>query len=83
MDLLLERQPVVEAALARRHLAEGGLLLYDLTSVYLEGLKCELAQRGYSRDGKRGLAQIEFGVITAPRAARWEWMSSPATMPTR
>lgn len=64
MDWLGERQPQVEAALAKRHLAEGGLVLYDLTSVYLEGSKCELAKRGYSRDGKRGLAQIEFGLIT-------------------
>ena len=64
MDWLLERQPVVEAALARRHLVQGGLVLYDLTSVYLEGSKCELARRGYSRDGKRGLPQIEFGIIT-------------------
>ncbi|MGH8338036.1 MAG: IS1634 family transposase, partial [Gammaproteobacteria bacterium] len=40
------------------------LVLYDLTSVYLEGSKCELAKRGYSRDGKRGLPQIEFGLIT-------------------
>jgi transposase len=64
MDWLLEQQPRVEAGLARRHLAEGGLVLYDLTSVYLEGSKCELAQRGYSRDGKRGLPQIEFGLIT-------------------
>ncbi len=64
MDWLLERQPVVEAALAKRHLSEGGLVLYDLTSVYLEGSKCELAKRGYSRDGKRGLPQIEFGLIT-------------------
>jgi len=67
MDWLLERQPKVEAALAERHLAEGGLVLYDLTSVYLEGSKCELAQRGYSRDGKRGLPQIEFGLITDPK----------------
>ena len=64
MDWLLEQQPKLEAALARRHLAEGGLVLYDLTSVYLEGSKCPLAQRGYSRDGKRGLPQIEFGLIT-------------------
>jgi transposase len=64
MDWLLERQPVVEAALAKRHLVEGGLVLYDLTSVYLEGSQCELAQRGYSRDGKRGLPQIEFGLIS-------------------
>jgi transposase len=64
MDWLLERQPAVETALAGRHLAEGGLVLYDLTSVYMEGGKCELARRGYSRDGKRGLPQIEFGIIT-------------------
>lgn len=64
MDWLLERQPVVEAALAKRHLREGGLVLYDLTSVYLEGTQCELAKRGYSRDGKRWLPQIEFGLIT-------------------
>jgi hypothetical protein len=64
MDWLLERQPAVEAALAMRHLAEGGLVLYDLTSVYLEGSKCELARRGYSREGKRGLPQIEVGIIT-------------------
>ncbi len=64
MDWLVERQPAVEAALAKRHLVEGGLVLYDLTSVYLEGRKCELARRGYSRDGKRGLPQIEFGLLT-------------------
>jgi transposase len=64
MDWLLEAQPKVEAKLAERHLSEGGLVLYDLTSVYLEGGKCELAKRGYSRDGKRGLPQIEFGLLT-------------------
>jgi hypothetical protein len=64
MDWLLARQPRVEAALAERHLAEGGLVLYDLTSTYLEGSHCPLAKRGYSRDGKRGLLQIEFGLIT-------------------
>ena len=64
MDWLLEAQPKVETKLAEQHLSEGGLVLYDLTSVYLEGSKCELAMRGYSRDGKRGLPQIEFGLIT-------------------
>jgi hypothetical protein len=63
MDWLLKQQPKVEAKLAERHLTEGGLVLYDLTSVYLEGSKCELAKRGYSRDGKRGLPQIEFGLL--------------------
>ena len=65
MDWLLERQPAVEKRLAERHLTEGGLVLYDLTSVYLEGSHCELAKRGYSRDGKRGLPQIEFGLLTS------------------
>jgi hypothetical protein len=64
MDWLLARQPRVEAALAERHLTAGGMVLYDLTSVYLEGSSCPLARRGYSRDGKRGLLQIEFGLIT-------------------
>ncbi len=64
MDWLLRAQSKIEAKLAQRHLSEGGLVLYDLTSVYLEGSKCELAKRGYSRDGKRGLPQIEFGLLT-------------------
>jgi hypothetical protein len=64
MDWLLTCQPKVEKKLAELHLVEGGLVLYDLTSVYLEGQKCELAKRGYSRDGKRGLPQIEFGLLT-------------------
>jgi hypothetical protein len=64
MDWLIQAQPKVEAKLAEGHLTEGGLVLYDLTSVYLEGSKCELAKRGYSRDGKRGLPQIEFGLLT-------------------
>src|SRR5487761_821450 len=64
MDWLVQAQPKVEARLAERHLTEGGLVLYDLTSVYLEGSKCELGKRGYSLDGKRGLPQIEFGLLT-------------------
>jgi hypothetical protein len=64
LDWLKECQPKVEKKLAERHLSEGGLVLYDLTSVYLEGSHCPLAKRGYSRDGKRGVLQIEFGLIT-------------------
>ena len=64
MDWLLERQPRIERGLARRHLGEGALVLYDLTSTYFEGHCCPLAQLGYSRDGKRGLAQIVFGLLT-------------------
>ena len=63
MDWLLDRQARVERALAKRHLTEGALVLYDLTSVYLEGRKCPLAKRGHSRDGKRGKLQIEFGLL--------------------
>ena len=63
MDWLLGRQDRIERALAKRHLDEGALVLYDLTSVYLEGRKCPLARRGHSRDGKRGKLQIEFGLL--------------------
>ncbi|MCY3773884.1 MAG: IS1634 family transposase, partial [Gemmatimonadetes bacterium] len=58
MGWLLGRQDRIERALAKRHLKEDALVLYDLTSVYLEGRKCPLAKRGHSRDGKRGKLQI-------------------------
>ena len=63
MDWLLVRQPRLEKALARRHLAEGSLVLYDLTSSYLEGTTCPLARRGHNRDGKKGKLQIEYGLL--------------------
>ena len=63
MDWLLKRQDAIERRLARRHLEDGALVLYDLTSVYLEGRHCPLGRRGYSRDGKRGKLQIEFGLL--------------------
>ena len=63
MDWLLERQDAIERRLAKRHLADGALVLYDLTSSYLEGRRCPLAKRGHSRDGKRGKLQIEFGLL--------------------
>jgi len=63
MDRLLERQPRIERELARRHLSEGTLVLYDLTSTYYEGRTCPLAKRGHSRDGKKGKLQIEFGLL--------------------
>ena len=63
MDWLLARQDRIERTLARRHLADGALVLYDLTSVYLEGRRCPLAKRGHSRDGKKGKLQIEFGLL--------------------
>jgi transposase len=64
MDWLFERQPAVEKALAKRHLAENGMVLYDLTSTYFEGRTCPLAKLGYSREGQRGKLQIEFGLLT-------------------
>ena len=63
MDWLLTRQQRIERGLARRHLQDGALVLYDLTSVYLEGRSCPLARRGHSRDGKKGKLQIEFGLL--------------------
>ena len=63
MDWLHQRQDTIERRLAKQHLSEGALVLYDLTSSYLEGSKCPLAKRGYSRDGKRNFLQIEFGLL--------------------
>ena len=64
MDWLVSRQDAIEAALARRHLSEGSLVLYDLSSSWMEGTCCPLAARGYSRDHKSGKAQIEYGLMT-------------------
>jgi len=66
LDWLLERQPAIEARLAATHLSEGTLLLYDVTSTYLEGRHCPLAAHGYSRDGKPGKTQLVFGLLTTP-----------------
>ncbi len=66
MDWLLAHQGRIEQELARRHLAEGGLVLYDLSSSYLEGRKCPLAALGYPRDGKRGKLQISYGLTCSP-----------------
>lgn len=67
MDWLLERQDAVQKKLAARHLHEGGLVLYDLSSSYFEGSQCPLARRGYSRDGKSGKLQVNYGLLTDPR----------------
>jgi DDE family transposase len=66
MDWLGQRQEQIERQLARRHLEPGGLALFDLSSSYVEGHKCELAARGYSRDRKVGKEQIEYGLLTDP-----------------
>ena len=64
MDWLLPRQQRIENALAKRHLGEASLVLYDLTSTYFEGRKCPLARFGHSRDERPGNLQIVFGVLT-------------------
>ena len=64
MDWLLERQPRIEKKLAERHLSDGCLVLYDVTSSYYEGRTCPLAQFGHDRDGKTGRPIIVYGVMT-------------------
>ena len=66
LDWLLERQPAIESALAKRHLSNGTLVLYDVSSSYMEGRCCPLAKRGYSRDGRKGTLQIVYGLLCAP-----------------
>jgi Transposase DDE domain len=66
MDWLLGQKRAIEKKLARKHLREGGIAMYDLSSSWVEGSCCELAAFGYSRDGKRGRAQIEYGLLTDP-----------------
>jgi hypothetical protein len=70
MDWLVGRQDGIEAKLAARHLATdvnpSRMALFDLSSSWVEGRHCPLAARGYSRDGKKGKAQIEYGLLTDP-----------------
>jgi hypothetical protein len=66
MDWLAARQDDIEKQLAARHLREGGIAMFGLSSSWVEGAHCELAAYGYSRDGKRGKAQIEYGLLTDP-----------------
>jgi hypothetical protein len=66
MDWLLGRQDTIEAELARRHLTPGGLALFDMSSSWVEGTCCPLAEFGYSRDKKKGKQQIEYGLLTDP-----------------
>jgi transposase len=63
LDWLGERQARIEDRLAARHLKDGELVLYDVSSSYFEGRSCPLAKLGYSRDGKRGTLQIVYGLI--------------------
>jgi transposase len=67
MDWLLERQDTIHKKLAARHLSDGGLVLYDLSSSYFEGTTCPLAKLGHNRDGKKGLLQVNYGLLTDAR----------------
>ena len=67
MDWLLAHQGMIQKKLAVRHLNAGALVLYDLSSSYFEGSTCPLARLGYSRDGKRGLLQVNYGLLTDAR----------------
>jgi len=67
LDWLLARQSRIERKLASRHLEDGGLVLYDVSSSYYEGHACPLARRGHDRDGRKGLPIIVYGVMTDRR----------------
>ena len=86
MDWLGGRQDAIEAELAPRHLGPepnpSRMALFDLSSSWLEGTHCPLAARGYSRDGKKGNLQIEYGLLTDPKAGQPRSGSSPATPAT-
>lgn len=67
MDWLLARQDRIQKKLATRHLGAGALVLYDLSSSYFEGSSCPLARLGYSRDGRKGMLQVNYGLLTDAR----------------
>jgi len=64
MDWLVSRRERIEGKLAARHLSEGARVMFDLSSTYVEGEKCDLAKFGFDRDKKRGKKQINFGLLT-------------------
>jgi transposase len=66
LDWLQARQQAIQKKLAQRHLKEGGVVLYDVSSSYYEGSHCSLAHYGHSRDGKKGLPIIVYGLLTDP-----------------
>ena len=66
LDWLHQRQPAIETILAKRHLSNGALVLYDVSSSYRQGRCCPLAKHGYSRDGRKGTLQIVYGLLCAP-----------------
>jgi len=66
LDWLRARQPAIETILAKRHLTNGTLVLYDVSSSYMVGRCCPLAKHGHSRDRKKGTLQIVYGLLCAP-----------------
>ena len=81
-DWFLEHQPRIEKALAERHPGEGRPILYDLTTVWSYSRTCPLANYGYSRDGRRGLPQIEFGLLCDGEGRPVAVVALPGTRPT-
>ena len=71
MDWLLERKEGIEQKLAERHLADGCLVLYDVTSSYYEGRTCPLARFGHDRDGQKGRPIIVYGLMTDAEDVPW------------
>ncbi len=67
MDWLLARQDAIQKKLAARHFGDGGLVLYDLSSSYFEGTTCPLARLGHNRDGRKGMLQVNYGLLTDAR----------------
>jgi hypothetical protein len=65
LDWLGSEQTFIETSLARRHLKDGALVLYDVTSTYLEGRCCPLAHHGYSRDSRGDRPQLVIGLLCA------------------
>src|SRR6516225_8182002 len=89
LDWLVQQQERIEKALARRHLKNGTLVLYDVSSTYFEGRTCELAQFGHNRDGKHGKLQIVFGLLCSEEGCPvaievFEGnVGDPSTLPTQ
>ncbi|NRF72487.1 IS1634 family transposase [Aquincola sp. S2] len=67
MDWLFGRQDAIQKKLAARHFSDGSLVLYDLSSSYFEGATCPLARLGHSRDGRKGMLQVNYGLLTDAR----------------
>ena len=81
LDWLVAQQPRIEAGLARRHLKDGTLVLYDVSSSYFEGRKCPLAQLGYSRDHRSDRRRLSTACCARATACRSQSRCSRAVLP--